>query len=153
MFGLSTWEILIILVVALIFVGPDQLPKVARQIGKGVRQVRGAVGKVDDEMRRAMREAAAELDDEGKPVVPPPSRPVPPPPAPLPSEPPRDWTQVGKGAVPGRVATATPARPRPEGAAAPGEASAASASSVATDPGAAADDRHDSPTDPSPPVT
>jgi Sec-independent protein translocase protein TatA len=33
MFGLSTWEILIILAVALSFIGPDQLPKVARQIG------------------------------------------------------------------------------------------------------------------------
>ena len=55
MFGLSTWEIMIILAVALIFVGPDQLPKVARQISKGVRQVRGAVSKVDDEMRRAVR--------------------------------------------------------------------------------------------------
>lgn len=110
MFGLSTWEILIILAVALIFVGPDQLPKVARQIGKGVRQVRGAMGKVDDEMRRAMREAAAELDDEGQPVVPP--RPAPPPIAPPPTdEPPRDWSQVGKAAVPGRVASATPGRP------------------------------------------
>ena len=68
MFGLSTWEILIILAVALIFVGPDQLPKVARQIGKGVRQVRSAVGKVDDEMRRAVREAAAQFDDDGNPL-------------------------------------------------------------------------------------
>ena len=70
MFGLSTTEILIILAVALIFVGPDQLPKVARQIGKGVRQVRGAVGKVDDEMRRAVREAAAEFDDDGNRIEP-----------------------------------------------------------------------------------
>ncbi|HRE91067.1 MAG TPA: twin-arginine translocase TatA/TatE family subunit, partial [Myxococcota bacterium] len=64
MFGLSTWELLIIVAVALIFVGPDQLPKVARTIGKGMRQVRGAMGKVDDEMRKAVREVSAELDDE-----------------------------------------------------------------------------------------
>jgi sec-independent protein translocase protein TatB len=69
MFGLSTWEILIILAVALIFVGPDQLPKVARTIGKSVRQVRGAMGKVDDEMRKVVREASAELDDDGRPVT------------------------------------------------------------------------------------
>ncbi len=69
MFGLSTWEILIILVVALIFVGPDQLPKVARTIGKGMRQVRGAMGKVDDEVRKVVREASAELDDDGRPVT------------------------------------------------------------------------------------
>lgn len=157
MFGLSTWEILIILVVALIFVGPDQLPKVARQIGKGVRQVRGAVGKVDDEMRRAMREAAAELDDEGKPVVP-----TPPPPAPLPAEPGRDWNQVGKGAVPGRVATATPARPRPATPAQPGPKTdetvdSGAAPQVTAAPPTATDAPADSPapapSDPSPPVT
>lgn len=68
MFGLSTWELLIIVAVALIFVGPDQLPKVARTIGKGMRQVRGAMGKVDDEMRKAVREVSAELDDEGHPL-------------------------------------------------------------------------------------
>jgi sec-independent protein translocase protein TatB len=69
MFGLSTWEILIILAVALIFVGPDQLPRVARTIGKGVRQMRGAMSKVDDEMRKVVREASAELDDEGRPTA------------------------------------------------------------------------------------
>ena len=130
MFGLSTWEILIILAVALIFVGPDQLPKVARQIGKGVRQVRGAVGKVDDEMRRAVREAAAEFDDDGNPVAPrtpPPTPPPTPAPAPDPAAPvdpvdpvlanappqERDWSQVGKSPVSGAVgrATAQPARP------------------------------------------
>ena len=129
MFGLSTWEVLIILALALIFVGPDQLPKVARQIGKGVRQVRGAVGKVDDEMRRAMREAAAEIDagddDEAKPETPPET-----PATPLDAAGSeqkaahldRDWSQVGKGPVIGRVATATPARPAgaaPAAAAAP----------------------------------
>lgn len=79
-------EIMIILAVALIFVGPDQLPKVARQIGKGVRQVRGAMGKVDDEMRRAVREASAEFDDDGERIEPrtpvPHDGPTPPPVAP-----------------------------------------------------------------------
>lgn len=141
MFGLSTWELLIIIAVALIFVGPDQLPKVARTIGKGMRQVRGVMGKVDDEMRKAVREVSVELDDDGEPLPPtnyhPPNRepgagrtmdeafhgpldPVPDsrdgaaqkteasvdrvgtPPKPETTE--RDWSQVGKGAVPGRVA-------------------------------------------------
>jgi sec-independent protein translocase protein TatB len=60
MFGLSTWEILLILVVALIFIGPDQLPKVARKLGHGMRQVRGAMTRVDNEVRRSIREATAE---------------------------------------------------------------------------------------------
>jgi sec-independent protein translocase protein TatB len=69
MFGLSTWELLIIIAVALIFVGPDQLPKVARTIGKGMQQVRGAMGKVDSEMRKAVREVSAQLDDDGNPLA------------------------------------------------------------------------------------
>jgi sec-independent protein translocase protein TatB len=60
MFGLSTWEILIVLVMALIFIGPDQLPKVARKLGEGMRQVRGAMTRVDAEVRTAIREATAD---------------------------------------------------------------------------------------------
>jgi Sec-independent protein translocase protein TatA len=60
MFGLSTWEILIILVLALLFIGPDELPKVANKLGKGLRQVRGAMSKVDDEVRKTMRDFQAE---------------------------------------------------------------------------------------------
>ncbi len=60
MFGLSTWEILIILVLALLFIGPDELPKMANKLGKGLRQVRGAMSKVDDEVRRTVRDFQAE---------------------------------------------------------------------------------------------
>jgi sec-independent protein translocase protein TatB len=60
MFGLSTWEVLIILVMALVFIGPDQLPRVARKLGEGMRQVRGAMTRVDAEVRSAIREATAE---------------------------------------------------------------------------------------------
>ena len=60
MLGLSTWEILIILALALIFIGPDQLPRVARKLGEGVRQVKGAMSRVDAEVRTAIREATAE---------------------------------------------------------------------------------------------
>jgi|GEM_PF-2537795 len=60
MFGLGTWEVLLILVVALIFIGPDQLPKVARKLGEGMRQVRGAMTRVDDEVRRTIREVTSD---------------------------------------------------------------------------------------------
>jgi sec-independent protein translocase protein TatB len=116
MFGLSTTEILIILAVALIFVGPSELPKVARTIGKGMAQVRGAMGKVDSEVRRVMREAASEVDDDGEPVAeaPPKTHPEPntttsppdkAPPGPAPAHEARDWSSVGKTPISGRVAT------------------------------------------------
>ena len=42
MFGLSMWEIVVILIVALIFIGPNKLPEIARSLGKGLREFRGA---------------------------------------------------------------------------------------------------------------
>jgi len=62
MFGLGTWEIAIILLVALLVLGPDRLPALARTIGKGLREMRRAT----NDLRLNL-----ELDD-----VPPRSRPV-----------------------------------------------------------------------------
>ena len=47
MFGVGTQELLVILLIALIVVGPQKLPELARQIGKGMRELR----KVQDEVR------------------------------------------------------------------------------------------------------
>lgn len=56
MFGLSFWEIGIILAVALIFLGPTKLPELARSLGKGIREFRKATedfkSTVDDEMHK-----------------------------------------------------------------------------------------------------
>jgi Tat protein translocase TatB subunit len=54
MFGIGTWELLIILVLALVILGPSKLPEVARQIGKTLHKLRRTV----DEVRR-------EIDLEG----------------------------------------------------------------------------------------
>ena len=42
MFGMGTWEIALVLVIALLVLGPDKLPGVARSIGKGLREMRRA---------------------------------------------------------------------------------------------------------------
>lgn len=42
MFGMGTWEIALVLVIALLVLGPDKLPSVARSIGKGLREMRRA---------------------------------------------------------------------------------------------------------------
>ncbi len=56
MFGLSFWEIAIILVVALVVLGPSKLPELARSVGKGIREFRRATedfkSTVDAEMNR-----------------------------------------------------------------------------------------------------
>ena len=75
MFGLGTWEILLILIAALVFIGPSKLPSLARTMGKGMRDVRRAMAGFEDEVRKAS--TIPDATDET-----PPSAPEDPPPAP-----------------------------------------------------------------------
>lgn len=42
MFGLGTAELLIILLIALVVLGPKELPKIARTLGRGIRELQRA---------------------------------------------------------------------------------------------------------------
>ena len=42
MFGVGTSELIIILIIALLILGPKEIPKVARTIGKGMRELQRA---------------------------------------------------------------------------------------------------------------
>jgi TatA/E family protein of Tat protein translocase len=70
MFGIGIWELVVIAVVALLFIGPEQLPRFFRALGRATR-----------EFQRASRELREQLTIEGfdGPVTPtPPRRPAPP---------------------------------------------------------------------------
>ena len=86
MFGLGFGEILIILVLALILLGPQRLPDVAKQLGKGLRDFKKAT---DDLRGQFERELYADDRPRPKPaLVQPPTAaaPVPaPPPGPVPA--------------------------------------------------------------------
>jgi sec-independent protein translocase protein TatA len=41
-------ELIIVLIVALIIIGPKKLPEVGRSVGKGIREFKGSIGGDDD---------------------------------------------------------------------------------------------------------
>jgi sec-independent protein translocase protein TatA len=61
MFQIGPQELLLILVVALLVVGPRRLPELGRSIGKGIREIR----KAQEEVRKTIQ---TNLDDDGRPT-------------------------------------------------------------------------------------
>ncbi len=58
MFNISPQELLLILVIALVVVGPQRLPSLGRSIGRGLRELRRA----QDDVKRTIE---VNLDDDG----------------------------------------------------------------------------------------
>jgi sec-independent protein translocase protein TatB len=66
MFGLGMGEILVILVLALLLLGPSKLPDAAKQLGKGLREFRRAT---DDLKSQFDAELYSEEARRGKPTL------------------------------------------------------------------------------------
>ncbi len=77
MFGLGPTELLVIMVLVLVLLGPKKLPEVASGLGKAIRQFRKATGDltsqldIDEEVKGPFRELKAALRDEPQHYVPP----------------------------------------------------------------------------------
>ena len=62
-------ELVVVLIIALIVLGPKRLPDVARSVGKGVREFRAALesaGTDEEEKAAARDEEEAEQEDEAE---------------------------------------------------------------------------------------
>lgn len=54
MFGMGPWELLILLLVALLLFGAKRLPEIAKGLGKGIREFKGAVKDTTDELKNGL---------------------------------------------------------------------------------------------------
>lgn len=68
------WEIVVVLIVALVVIGPDKLPEYMKQLGKGMASLRKATSELNDSLQddvvkplneasKPLREAADELNE------------------------------------------------------------------------------------------
>src|SRR5438128_2840703 len=60
MFGIGMPELMVIMVVALIVLGPKRLPEIARALGKGLAEFRRATSDINEELQKAQRAIEAE---------------------------------------------------------------------------------------------
>ena len=105
MFGIGTEELLLILVIALIVLGPERMPRVARDIGRVLGDLRRTSDELREEFLNADRAIAKPIDT--TPAAP--AAVVGPPSAPAISEP-RRGGAVRQGDARGPGASESPAR-------------------------------------------
>src|SRR5438445_11916045 len=91
--SLGPAEILVILVVALVVLGPKRLPEAGRQIGKFVREVRHWSESIQTEIRDV-------IEAEGEPAPPPPAAAPPAPVSPVAPAPVPTPQDLGTGSTP-----------------------------------------------------
>src|SRR3954463_293446 len=102
MLGLSMTEVVIILGLALILLGPDQLPTIAKSIGKGMREIR----KATDDLKSTFEQEMVRMDEPVDAAPPPPAPSAPPAPAPPPRPPARGGAARGQPDPPPRPRSA-----------------------------------------------
>lgn len=66
MFGLGVGEIVVVLVIALIFIGPKKLPGLAKGLGKGMREFQNALGGITDQIKNPQAQTNTELVEDPK---------------------------------------------------------------------------------------
>ncbi|PID80379.1 twin-arginine translocase TatA/TatE family subunit [bacterium DOLZORAL124_64_63] len=62
--GLGWPEIVVILVLVLIFFGPQRLPELAESVGKSLRRFKAATREASDEVKRELDDVKNDIEEE-----------------------------------------------------------------------------------------
>ena len=73
LFGVGAGELFLIMVLALVVIGPERLPEVAGQIGRTVADLRRQANQLTGEFQRSLEVAVQERQEQKAPVPPAPS--------------------------------------------------------------------------------
>lgn len=66
MFGIGTPELILILVLAFIIIGPKDLPRIARELGRAFRSFQRAADELKENITREMEHTPIEEDKKDK---------------------------------------------------------------------------------------
>jgi sec-independent protein translocase protein TatA len=60
--NIGPMELIIVLIIALVIIGPKKLPDVGRSMGRGMREFKGAISGDDEREAPALAQAKADAD-------------------------------------------------------------------------------------------
>tara|TARA_B100000963_G_C22252582_1_gene504892 strand:- start:216 stop:452 length:237 start_codon:yes stop_codon:yes gene_type:complete len=61
--GISTGELIFVFIVVLLFFGSKSIPKIARTLGRGIRQIKDASQEIQDDIKKSAFDNADEINE------------------------------------------------------------------------------------------